>query len=166
MPSRAQLTHTIAHLATRTGRQVGAPKRSSGAVTNMARAAATTAQPRPICTTAMMGQRTGSRVGQRIRSSGAALMDTRGARGTPPWSAVLVMEPARMEGPPLSVLLCSATNRASCRLRWPHREATTMQCPGEGQETRSFQSGAAHDDLAVAQTVIAWIRPAASRYVF
>merc|ERR1712154_729533 len=70
---------------------------------------------------------------QRTRSNGAALMDTRGARKTPPWSQVLGMEPARTEGPLLSVLPWQAKNRASCHMRWPHRESTTMRCPGEGQ---------------------------------
>merc|ERR1711878_180939 len=107
--------------------------RKFGVATSMARAVDMTAQPLPICMIAMLEPRTGSRAGQRTRSNGAALMDTRGARKTPPWSKVLGMEPARTEGPLLSVLPWQATNRASCYMRWPHRESTTMRCPGEGQ---------------------------------
>merc|ERR1719384_599392 len=78
-----------------------------------------------------MGQRTGSRVGQRTRSSGAARTDTRDAPRMPPRSLALVMERARMEGPPPLVLLWLAMNKASCRMRWPHRGPTITQCPGE-----------------------------------
>merc|ERR1712045_58678 len=81
--------------------QAGAPRRKFGAATSMARAVDTTAQPRPICMIAMLEPRTGSRAGQKTRSNGAALMDTRGARKTPPWSKVLGMEPARRDGSPI-----------------------------------------------------------------